>query len=71
MSQPIVFGEILDAAEQLDPDEQVELIAILSRRLAEKGRREVAETVEQSRRDFAAGLCQEMTADDLIREAMS
>ncbi len=37
MSQPIVFADVLDAAEQLDVDAQAELVAILSRRLAERG----------------------------------
>jgi hypothetical protein len=62
MSQPIAFADVLDAAEQLDADAQAELVAILSRRLAERGRQRVAETVVQSRREFAAGQCQVMTA---------
>ena len=38
MSTKIAFSDALDVAEQLDPDEQVALVAILSRRLAERGR---------------------------------
>jgi hypothetical protein len=70
MSQPIVFSDILDAAEQLDADAQVELVAVLSRRLAERGRERVAAEVAQARREFAAVQCQEMTAADLVREAL-
>lgn len=70
MSQPIVFADVLDAAEQLDTDAQIELVAILSRRLAERGRKCVGETVAQARREFAAGQCQAMTAAELVREAL-
>ena len=71
MSQAIVFADILEAAEQLDMDAQTELIAILSRRLAERGRRRVAGSVTQARQEFAAGLCQPMTAAAIIRDASS
>ena len=37
MSQQLAFADALDAAEQLDADAQAELVAILSRRLAERG----------------------------------
>ena len=69
MSQPIAFAEVLDAAEQLDPDSQAELVAILSRRLAERGRDRVAESVAQARREFASGQCRVTTASELVREA--
>ena len=71
MSQPMVFSDILDAAEQLDADAQNELVAVLSRRLAERGRERVAATAAQARREFADGQCQAVTAADLIREALS
>jgi hypothetical protein len=69
MSQQNAFAEALDAAEQLDIDAQTELVAILSRRLAERGRERVAAVVEQSRHEFAAGQCQPMTAAEVVREA--
>jgi hypothetical protein len=71
MSQSIVFSDVLDAAEQLDADSQAELVAVLSRRLAERGRERVASTVAQARGEFAAGQCQAMTAAELVREASS
>jgi hypothetical protein len=71
MSQPIVFADVLDAAEQLDADAQAELVAVLSRRLAERGRERVAAAVAQARREFAAGQCPAMTAAELVREASS
>ena len=71
MSGQIVFADVLDAAEQLDVDAQAELVAVLSRRLAERGRERVATAVAQARREFAAGQCQAMTAAELVREALS
>ena len=71
MSQQIGFADGLDAAEQLDPDAQAELVAVLSRRLAERGRERLATVVAQSRREFAAGQCQPTTAAELVREARS
>jgi hypothetical protein len=71
MNPPIVFADVLDAAEKLDPDAQAELVAVLSRRLAERGRERVAASVAEARREFAAGQCQAMTAAELVRDAMS
>jgi hypothetical protein len=71
MNQQIAFSDVLDAAEQLDIDAQVELVAVLSRRLAERGREHVAAVVAQSRREFAAGQCHALTAAELVREARS
>jgi hypothetical protein len=71
MSQQNAFAEVLDAVEQLDVDAQAELVAILSRRLAERGRERVAATVAQARREFATGQCQPMTAAEIVREAQS
>ena len=71
MNQPIVFDDVLDAAEQLDADSQAELVAILSRRLAERGRERVVEAVAQARREFAAGQCHVMTAAEIVREGLA
>ncbi len=71
MSQQIAFDDALAAAEKLDAEGQAALAEILNRRLAERGRERVAATVEQARREFAAGQCQPMTAAELVREAQS
>lgn len=70
MNQPIALDDVLDAAERLDAESQAELVAILSRRLAERGRRRVVEAVEQARREYAAGQCPPMTAAEIVREAL-
>lgn len=69
MSQSNTFADVLDAAEELDPEAQAELVAVLSRRLAERGRARVVDTVAQARREFAAGQCEPMSAAELVREA--
>lgn len=71
MSQQGAFADVLDAAEQLDADAQAQLIDILSRRLAERGRERVAATVAQARQEFDAGLCRPMTATEIMSEAKS
>ena len=71
MSQQSAFADVLDAAEQLDAEAQAELVGVLTRRLAERGRERVADTVAQTRREFAAGQCQPMTAAEILREAQS
>jgi hypothetical protein len=71
MSHQNAFADVLDAAEQLDADAQAELVAVLCRRLAVRGRERVAATVAQARREFAAGQCQPMSAAEVVREAQS
>lgn len=71
MSQQLAFAEALAAAEQLDADAQAELVAVLSRRLAERGRERVAAVVAEARREFAAGQCQPRTAAEIVHEAQS
>lgn len=70
MSPQIGFADALDAVEQLDAEAQAELVAIVSRRLSERGRAGVAERVAEARRELAAGLCPAMTAAEIMREAL-
>lgn len=69
MAQKVAFDDALEVAEKLDEDAPAELVAVLSRRLAERGRERVAVTVAQARREFAAGQCHPTTAAGLVREA--
>ena len=71
MIQPTAFADALDAVENLEPDAQMELIAVLNRRLAERGRQRIAATVEQARLEFAAGQSKPMAASEIVREALS
>ena len=71
MSQVLAFGEVLDAADQLSLEDQQELIAILQRRLADAGRERLLASINQARREFAAGLCTPMMAAEIMLEALS
>lgn len=67
MGQVAVFADVLDAAEQLDEASQAELVAVLSRRLAERGRERVTQSVDDARREFAAGNCRPLTSAEIMR----
>lgn len=71
MKQPPLLDEVLDAAEQLDDQAQAELVSVLSRRLAERGRMRIAASVEQGMREYAAGLCKPQTPEEIMREALN
>ena len=71
MSPQNAFAEVLDAVERLDADAQAELVAVLSRRLAERGREKIASDVAEARREFAAGQCRPMTAAEIVADARS
>ena len=71
MSQQFDFDEVIDAAERLDPEAQAELVAVLSRRIAERERERIAGVVAQARREFEAGQSKPMAAAEIVREAQS
>jgi hypothetical protein len=70
MTTAMPFDAILEAADQLSPEDQQELIAILHRRLALAGRQRLAADVQEARQEFAAGLCRPATPDELMREIL-
>ena len=71
MTQGMPFGEVLEAADQLTPEDQEALIAILHRRLAQAGRERLAGDVQEARQEFAAGRCRPATPDELMREILT
>lgn len=70
MTPTMAFGEVLEAADHLSPEDQQALIAILRRRLAEAGRQRVVADVQEARQAFAAGQCRPVTPDELMREIL-
>jgi 16S rRNA C1402 N4-methylase RsmH len=64
------FGEVLEAVDRLTSEEQEDLAAILQRRLAERGRKRLAEDVREARREFDENACRSATADELIGEIL-
>lgn len=71
MTQPIRFDELLEAVEGLPDDAQAELVDVIQRRLAERGRQRVVEEVRQAKKEYAEGKCSVATPDDLMREIES
>ena len=70
MTQQMLFGEVLEAADHLSPDEQRELVAILNRRLALASRQRLIADVQEARKEFAEGRCSVVTPEELMREIM-
>jgi hypothetical protein len=69
LTQP--FAEVLEAVERLSSDEQETLVAIVQRRIAERGRKRLAADVQEARREFAEGRCRPSGADELMNEILS
>jgi hypothetical protein len=70
MTRALPFAEVLETADQLSPDEQEELIAILHRRLAQAARQRLASEIQEARQEFAEGRCSPASPDELMREIM-
>jgi Uma2 family endonuclease len=69
-TRDVTFQQVLDAVKTLSPGEQVELIEIISRRLMERRRAEVAADIRETRADYRAGRPtsleqRQSTADDV------
>jgi hypothetical protein len=47
------FAAVLEAVDQLSSDEQKTLVAIVQRRMAERGRKPLAADVQEARREAA------------------
>ena len=71
MAQRIRFDELIEAVEGLPDEAQAELVDVIRRRLAERGRARIVEEVQQARKEFAEGKCSETTPDDVMREIES
>lgn len=71
MENATSFGEVLDAVGKLSPDEQEALLDIVRHRLAEQGRQRLAQDVQETRDEFAQGLCAPTTVEDLMKEILS
>ncbi len=65
------FAELLDAVDELQVEEQVELVEIVRHRLSERRRDQLAAEIRQARSDFDAGICLPMTPDEILRNILS
>jgi predicted AAA+ superfamily ATPase len=62
---------LLDAADQLPLEEQEDLVEILRKRVSARRRDEIAEEIQEARRDFAAGECRPSTPADILKTILS
>ena len=71
MGNPVPFGEILEAADELPIEDQETLIAILKNRLRERRRGELLKDIREAEKEFKEGKCQPVTPDEFMREISS
>jgi hypothetical protein len=65
------FGEILDAADHLPVDEQLALVQILGRRIAERNRAQIVRDVEEGRAELATGQARNASVKEITDEITS
>lgn len=68
MAHVMLFGEVLEAADQLSLGEKEALIEVLNRRIIEARRDELARDIEEANREFQEGKALPITPDDLMKE---
>jgi hypothetical protein len=66
MNPTMTFDAALTVVEQLPPDDQAELIALIQRRLALQGRQRVVAEVKQGRIDYQNGLATKVDLENLL-----
>jgi sirohydrochlorin ferrochelatase len=68
MTHVETFDQVLDAIEHLPEDQQADIIDVVRRRLAERGRRRVIADVKAARLEHAAGKSREASVDEIMKE---
>ncbi len=62
------FSDIVEAADHLSEDEQVTLLEILQRRIANRNRESVVRDVAEARRELQSGQLRPTSVCDIIAE---
>ena len=65
------FAQVLDSADELAPEDQESLIAVLEHRLAERRREELVAAVESARAEFKAGRCRPATGKQILKRILT
>jgi len=68
MIRKLAFDEVVEAIEGLSADDQMELVHLIRRRLAENGRQRVIADVLEAKAEMAAGRAKRLDLDELSRE---
>jgi hypothetical protein len=71
MPNTATFDEVLDAIERLPAEQQADLVDVVRRRLAERGRQQIAADARDARAEHQAGKTHPASVDDLMREIES
>ena len=69
--QSTTFDEVLDAIEHLPVEQQEDLVDVVRRRLAERGRQRIVADAREARAESAAGKTSATSIDELMRELES
>jgi hypothetical protein len=64
----LAFDEVVEAIDGLSADDQMELVHLIRRRLAENGRRRVIADVLEAKAEMQAGRARRLDLDELARE---
>ena len=60
------FDEVLDAIEHLPEQQQAQLVDVVRRRLAERGRQRIVADAREARAEHAAGKTKAMSIDEIV-----
>ncbi len=71
MSNVMAFGNMLEEVDKLSLEDQNIFKEILSRRIIERQREQVANEIRNARAEYNAGVCQPISVDDLMKEIVS
>jgi len=71
MSKLKRFDEVLEAIDNLPPEDQENLIAIVERRRIAQRRAALANDVEKARQEYQKGKCPPQTPANLMKEIVS
>jgi len=68
MEKPALFGEVLEAVDQLSLEEQEALSEVLNRRIIEYRRDELARDIQDAQQEFQKGKCSAATSAEIMAE---
>jgi len=65
------FQRALDMVETMPSDQQLDLVELIRKRLAERRREEIAASIREARADYRAGKVRRGTVADLMKDLRS
>jgi len=71
MPDTSIFDAVLEAIEHLPDEQQADLVDVVRRRLAERGRQRIIADAREARAEHAAGQSRPTSVEDLMREIES